>query len=117
MIERRALLVETLVRRQITRTGQTYLYRKPTGPRPTSEEMNRFLHKAAQEFDFGPLMTGDQQQARQLATDYFEFLKKSAKNAGIAEDDLVARLKQISPHLQAGFRTFYTYLDAKVKTG
>ena len=117
-MERSRLLIETLVAQKITRTGQTYLYRRPTGPRPASREaINRFLHKAAQHFDFGPLMTGDQQQARQVATDYFQHLKREARSKRVPEEELIERLKQTSSHLRRSLLTFFTYLDAQIKTG
>ena len=117
-MKRKPLLLETLVTKKITRTGDTYLYRRPTGPRPASrEQINRVLHKANQHFDFGPLMTGDQQQARQVALDYFRYLKGEAKTQGVSDAELIDRLKQTSPHLRRSLLTFFTYLDAKVKTG
>lgn len=116
-MNRTPLLLETLVTRRITRPGPIYLYRRPAGPRPPKKEsINRFLHRAAQHFDFGPIMTGDQQQARQVAGDYYQHLKQAAKESGISEKEIKDRLKEISPHLRRSLNTFFTYLDAKIKT-
>jgi hypothetical protein len=62
-------------------------------------------------------MTGDQQQARQVAEDYFAHLKKSADQQRIPFEDLKKRLKEISPHLKRGLLTFFTYFDGKLKAG
>ena len=119
MLHRSPLLVETLVSKQITRPGPIYLYRRPTGPKATTigmEKLNRFLHRAAQHFDLGPVLNGDQQQARQVATDYYNHIMREAKQAKIPEEEIKKRLKDISPHLKRSLMTFFTYFDAKLKT-
>jgi hypothetical protein len=118
-MKRTPLLIETLVTKQITRPGPIYMYRRPMGPRPPTlkgEKLNRFLHKVGQHFDFAPLMNGDQQQARQIAGDYYKHVLASARQEGISEEEIKRRLKDISPHLRRGLMTFFTYFDAKLKT-
>lgn len=117
-MQRQHLLIETLVRQQRTRTVPHYLFRKPQGP-PSAQnkQLDRFLHSVAQDFDFGPLFTGDQQQARQIAMDFIEHVKKNAKRAKLDPSEVIARLKRISPHVRKGLLTFHSYFDAKVKVG
>jgi len=117
MTTRQTLLLETLLKRQITRPGPVYLYRKPQGPPLASKEkLDRTLWAITQGFDFGPLMTGDQQQARQVAQEYLSYLRKRAAQHKVPYSELRRRLKEISPHMRRGLMTFYTYFDAKVKT-
>jgi hypothetical protein len=116
MIQRQQLLVETLVKRQMTRQGEIYMFRKPMGPPPGDLKIDKFLHRIAQLFDFGPLFNGDQQQARQVARDYIGHLKKHAAREKIPWGKVSGRLRRSSPHLRNGLLTFFVYYDARIKS-
>ena len=102
----------------MTRQGQIYLYRRPSGPAvPADEKIDRWLHQTTQGFDFTPLFNGDQLQARELADHYIRYLKQEARRAKIEWPEVQKRLQQVNPHLRRGFQTFASYFDARVKTG
>lgn len=115
-LNRRPLL-ETLVTKQITRTGGVYLFRPTVGPPAVSnQKIDRFLHDANQRFDLGPILKGDQQQSRQIALDYLRFIKSEANRLKIPKKETMARLRNSLPHIRRSLLTFFTYLDAQVKT-
>lgn len=108
--------METLVRRRMTRQGNIYVYRRPTGP-PPNETMDRWIHKASQVFDFTPVFNGDQQQARWVAQDYLNHMQTEAKRDGMDWNAVRARLRQSSPFLRRGLQTFFAYYDGKIRSG
>jgi hypothetical protein len=116
VIKRQGLLLEYLIKRRKTRQSDVYFYRKPMGPPPGDEKINRLIHAAAQEFDFGPLITGDQQQVRQIASDFIEHLTKHARSQGVDKKIVHARLKQMSPFIRRGLMFFHATLDGRLKT-
>jgi len=115
---RQTLLAENLISRQLTRVGPVFMFRKPQGP-PVADDasVDRWLHKTTQAFDFSPLFMGDQFQARVVAQRYTEHLKKQARRDDLEWSSVSKRLKEISPHLLRGFRTFFAYYDGAVRTG
>lgn len=112
---REPLLLETLVSRRMTRQGEIFMWRRPQGPPPGDDQIDRWLHQATQSFDFAPLFNGDQQQARIVAQRYIEHLKKTASQDGIDWRSVKERLKQVSPHLRRGLRTFFAFYDAAIR--
>jgi len=111
------LLVETLITRRMTRQGQIYMFRKPQGPPVTDDRhLDQWLHKATQSFDFSPIFSGDQQQARIVAQDYLQHLKKEASRERLEWGPLARRLKQVSPHLRRGFSTFFAFYDGSLRS-
>jgi hypothetical protein len=100
----------------MTRQGNIYMFRRPAGP-PPDEEIDRWLHKATQVFDFTPLFNGDQQQARWVAQDYLRHLQQEAKRDGMDWGDVRARLRQASPYLRRSLVTFFTYYDGRIRSG
>ena len=115
-MKRQELLLEYLIKRKKTRQSDVYHYRKPVGPPPGDDTLDRLIHAAAQEFDFGPLVTGDQQQARQIAQDFIEHLSRHSRSQGVDKKDVHARLKQMSPYIRRGLMFFHTTLDGRLKT-
>lgn len=116
-MRRSELLIESLMQRQMTRQGPIYLYKKPVGPPATSDEkLSKFLWDTAQRFDLSPIIHGDQQQARWVAQDFVAFLKKRAAQERIPFEEVRKRMKTIGPHMRRSVATFYTYLDAKVRS-
>lgn len=110
-------LLETLVTKQITRTGGVYLFRPTVGPPAvSSQKIDRFLHDVNQRFDLGPILKGDQQQSRQLAFDYMRFVKSEAERLKVPKEETMKRLRNSLPHIKRSLLTFFTYLDALVKT-
>ncbi len=115
-MERQELLLEYLIKRRKTRQSNVYHFRKPVGPPRGDEKIDRLLHAAGQSFDFGPLMTGDQQQARQMATDFIEQVVSQARAEGVDKKIVLARLKQMSPFIRRGLFLFHATLDGRLKT-
>ena len=116
-MERQPLLIETLLSRRISRAGSVFAYRPTVGPPAVHDQkIDKFLHYANQQYDMGPILKGDQQQARTIALDYLNYIKQQAKKANLPEDAVMRRLKESMPHIKRSLLTFYTYLDAKVKT-
>jgi hypothetical protein len=108
--------MEALIRRRMTRQGEIYMFRRPTGP-PPNETTDRWIHKATQLFDFTPLFNGDQQQARWVAQDYLKHLKTEANRDGTDWDTVRDRLRQASPYLRRSLQTFFVYYDGKLRSG
>ena len=115
-MEREPLLIETLLQRRISRSGNVYSFRPTVGPPAVGgQKIDKFLHDANQRFDISPILKGDQQQAKQVALDYFSFIKREAASAGLKEDEVMKRLQGSMSHLKRSLLTFYSYLDARVK--
>lgn len=108
--------MESLITRRMTRQGNIYMFRRPTGA-PPNETMDRWLHKATQTFDFTPLFNGDQQQARWVAQDFLKHLKTEAADDGMDWEEVRSRLRQASPYLRRGLMTFFVYYDGRVRSG
>lgn len=117
-MDREPLLIETLLSRRISRSGDVYSFRPTVGPPAVgNQKIDKFLHRANQRFDISPVLKGDQQQAKQTALDYFKFIKNEADKAKLPEKEVMGRLKGSMPHLKRSMLTFYSYLDARVKAG
>lgn len=108
--------METLITRRMTRQGPIYMFRRPAGP-PPNEDVDRWIHKATQSFDFTPLFNGDQQQARWVAQGFLKHLQMEARRDHMDWDEVRARLRQSAPFLRRGFQTFFVYYDSKLKSG
>ena len=116
-MKRQPLLIETLLKRRISRAGGVYSYRPSVGPPAVSDQrIDKFLHAANQQYDMGPILKGDLQQAKQIALDYLNYIKEQSSKAKLPEDEVLSRLKESMPHIRRSLLTFYTYLDAKVKS-
>jgi hypothetical protein len=100
----------------MTRQGPIYMYRRPSGP-PPNDEVDRWVHKATQTFDFTPLFNGDMQQARWVAQDFLKHLQQEARREGVDWSVAKARLRQASPYLRRGLMTFFAYYDGRLKSG
>jgi len=98
----------------MTRQGPIYMYKRTAGP-PPNDDLDRWIHKATQAFDLTPVMSGDQQQARWVAQDYFNYLKTQARRDGMDWKTIVARLKQVAPFLRRSLASFFTYYDAQAR--
>lgn len=116
-MQRRQLLVEFVTKRQMTRQGPIYNYKKPVGPPTGDARIIKFIWDATQTFDLTPIMQGDQQQSRWAAQDYVKHLKKAAAKAGIPFQQVLKRLKTMGPHMRRGLLSFHTYLDARARSG
>ncbi len=115
-MDREPLLIETLLQRRISRSGNVYSFRPTVGPPAvSSQKIDKFLHSANQRFDISPILKGDQQQAKQVALDYLTFIKHEAADAGLQEEEVMKRLQGSMSHLKRSLLTFYSYLDARVK--
>lgn len=104
-----------MTRQQLSRSGRVYNYRRQTGLPQTREKINRSIWETARQFDFGPIISGDQQQTRQLAFDFIGALKDYAKRQNLPYSELQDRLKEISPHIRKGLLNFHSYLDSQIK--
>ena len=108
--------MESLITRRMTRQGPIYMFRRPTGP-PPNDAVDRWVHKAAQSFDFTPVFNGDQQQARWVAQDYIKHLQSEARRDGMDWGVVRARLRESAPYLRRGLHTFFVHYDGKLKSG
>jgi hypothetical protein len=113
---RQPLLMETLITRRMTRQGKIYMFRRPAGA-PPNEDLDRWVHKATQTFDFTPLFNGDQQQARWVAQDFLKHMREEANRDGKDWVEVRARLRKQSPYLRRGLQTFFVYYDGKLRSG
>jgi hypothetical protein len=112
---RQRLLGEALVSRTATRSGPVFSYRKPQGPPPGADTIDRWLHKTIQTFDLTPLVSGDRLQTSMLADHLLDYLKSEATRAGVDWSAVAARLKQSSPHLRQGLLAFSSNYDARLR--
>lgn len=113
---RTTLLNENLISRRMTRQGDVYAFRKPAGP-PPNEELDRWLHRVVQVYDFTPLFNGDQQQARYVAQGFLKHLKDAAKREGRDWKAVVNRLRRVSPFMRRSLYAFFAYYDGLLRSG
>lgn len=115
-MHRRNLIIESIMtRQQITRSGNVYNYRRPSGASSINEALNKFLWSVAKSFDFGPIISGDSQQTRQVALDLITSITKQAKRQNIPVSEVKEKLREKSPHIRRGLLNFHSYLDSQLK--
>jgi len=106
-------LLEALIRRRATRQGFVFSRRETAEPpKPESPLVDELIHTVSQHFDFSPLFSGDQVQARQLATAFLEHMKLVAREINVPWDEVQARLSVMDPYWRKTFTLFQRTLRA-----
>lgn len=108
-------LHEVLTRQQKTRTGLVFKRREAAGPPPSENRLlDEMLHMAAQHFDFSPLFSGDQNQARQAAQLFRQHISVIAQEVGVSEEEVKERLNTLLPFWRTAFRRFLATIRAEI---
>lgn len=108
-------LHEVLVRQQKTRQGLVFKRREAAGPPPSGNPLlDELLHTAAQHFDFSPVFSGDQNQARQAAQLFKQHVLLIAREVGVSEQEVNERLDTLLPFWRTALRRFLTTVRAEL---